>query len=116
MYPSGLYGTITHELHQEVSPVDFHSQKKSNLVFSFAYCVEGCTSNYKRAIAWVVSFLFDVAINWSDKTQPVYVAHYTDPEVRTFYLATKMVQWPQHMIQNLVLQIYDTPTPIFEDI
>ena len=115
MYPAGLYDTITHDLHQEVSQVDFYSQKIFNGLVSFAYVGEGRTPNYKRSIAYVIP-LFYVAINWADKTQPAYVSHYTDSEVRTFYIATKMIKWPQPILQNLGFQFSDIPTPICEDI
>ena len=36
MYPSGLDGTTTHDLRQEVSPGDFHYQKIPNGLVDFA--------------------------------------------------------------------------------
>ena len=49
------------------------------------------------------------------KTQPASAAHSTDSKVRTFYLATKMVQWLWTILQNLGFQVSDAPTPIYED-
>ena len=93
MYPAGLYGTTTHELHQEVYPGDFDSQTISNGIVDFIYGGEGRDPNEKRSIACVILCIFDVAVHWLYKNQPASAAHYTESEVHTFYLATKMVQW-----------------------
>ena len=103
MYPAGLYGTTTHDLHQEVSPGYFHPQKISNSLVAFSYGVEGRAPNEKRAVACGILFLFGVAVHCSDKTQPASSDHSTDYEVRTFYLDTKMVQFLQHIFKYLVL-------------
>ena len=42
MYPTVLYGTTTHELHQEVALGDFHSQKISNCLLFLADGGEVC--------------------------------------------------------------------------
>ena len=113
MYPSGLYGTTTHELHQEVTSGNFHSHNISNFFVSFVDGGEDRASNDKSVIACVILCIFGVSIHCSAKTQPASAAHSTDSEVRTFYLATKMVQWLQPIQQNLDFQVSYAPTPIY---
>ena len=45
MYPTGLVGTATHDLHQEVFPDESHFQKISNGLVPFLYGVEVCALN-----------------------------------------------------------------------
>ena len=116
MYPAGLDFTATHDLCQEVSPDNFHSQKISNGLIYFSYLGEDHSPKYKRSVACAIHCIFGVAIHWSDKTQPASAAHSTDSYVRTFYLSTKIVQWIWTILQNLGNQISDAPTPTYEDI
>ena len=78
IYPDGLDGNTTHELCQEVSPGDFHSQNIYNDLVDFADWGEGRAHNEKLAIACIVLCIFGVDVNWSVKTPPSSEAQYTD--------------------------------------
>ena len=93
IYLSGIEGTTTNEIRQEVSPGDLHTQKIPNGIVAFAEDGEDHAYNKKFAISCIILCIFLVAINCSDKTQPASAAYSTDSEVFTFYLATKMFQW-----------------------
>ena len=58
MYPSGLDGTNTHDLRQEVPTGDFHYQKIPNGLVDFADGGYGRAPNDKRAIACIVLYIF----------------------------------------------------------
>ena len=68
MYPSGLYGTTTHDLHQEVSPGDFHSQNISNGLVDFANGGEFRTPNYKQSISCIILYLLVFLLTGQPKT------------------------------------------------
>ena len=91
MYPDGLDGNITHNLHQEVSPSNFHSQNISNGLVTFADGGEGRSPDDKRVIACFILCIFDVAVYWWTKNQPESADKSTHSEVRNFYLATKII-------------------------
>ena len=92
MYPYVIYGTTTHELHQDIYPGEFHFKNIRNTLVDFSGGGEGCTLNNKRDVAFIILCIFGIAIHWSAKNQPDSTAHSIYPEVRTFYLATIMVQ------------------------
>ena len=75
VYPSGLDITTTHELSQEVSPVNFYSQNIFNDLVSFTDGGEGLAYNYRCAISCVIICIFSA--HWYAKTQPDYVNHST---------------------------------------
>ena len=115
MYHSGIDRNKTHELHQEVSPGNFHSQNLSNGLISFADHVEGYTSNNKCIIECVILCIFRIAVHWLAKTQPDSASHSTYYKVLILYLAKKMVQWIWPILQNLGLLVFDDPTNIYKD-
>ena len=75
MYPTGLDGTTTHDLCQEVSPGNFQSQKISSDLVDLVDGGEGLPPNYKCTISGVIFCLFGVSIHCSEQTQPAYAAH-----------------------------------------
>ena len=68
IYPAVLDGATTHDLRQEVSPGDFHSQKISNGLVAFEYGVEGRDPNDKHAISRVI--LYILALLFIGQTKP----------------------------------------------
>ena len=78
MYPSGIDGTNTHDIHQDIYPGELHYQKISNGLVDFVDGGEGCGPNGKKTMAFGILFIFGVAVHWSAKTQPESAAHYTD--------------------------------------
>ena len=60
------------------------------------------------------SAFFGIAVHWSAKTQPAFVAHSTDSQVRTFYLAKEKVQWLRPILQNLGFQVSNYQNTIYD--
>ena len=50
------------------------------------------------------------------KNQPSSTAHFTDSKVCNFYLSKAMFQCLQPILQKLIFQVSDDPTPICEEI
>ena len=115
MYPTGLVGTATHDLHQEVFPDEYHFQKISNGLVPFLYGVEVCALNQKPAIACFILCIFIIDVHWLAKNQPVSVAHSTYYKVLTLYFATRMVQRLRPILKNLGFQVSDAPTLVYTD-
>ena len=73
MYPYGLARTTTHELHQQLYPGDFHSQKIYNGLVAFSDGGEGRNPNKKCTIACVILCLFGISVHWPEKiNQPLH--------------------------------------------
>ena len=115
MYPTWLDVTTTHDLRQEVSPGNFHSQKISNGLVFFADIREGHSPNEKFAINGVTLYIFGFAVHWSFKNKPASAYNSIESNVHTLHLATKMVQCIQPILHNLGFQVLDAPTPLYED-
>ena len=72
MYPSGIDGTTTHEVYQQIFPGKLHSQNISHGLDAFNKCPIPCA----------ILCLFDVSVHWSSKTQPASTASF--PQTQNF--------------------------------
>ena len=63
IYPASIDVTTTHELRQEVSPGDFHSQKISNGLVDFLDCGLGLAPNENFAMCCGILCMFGVVVH-----------------------------------------------------
>ena len=80
IYTSGLDCTTIHELCQEFSPYNFHSENKSNELVDLADGGEVHSPNDKKTIACVVPFIYGVPAHWSYRPQTASAYHPIDSE------------------------------------
>jgi len=114
MYPRGVQIHGDHKLSHGFSIDDVDDATITNHLAAFADGGEGRSLNDRRSIACVILALLGVAIHWKGVTQPAVSAHSTDSEVRTFYVATKLVQNIRPILKHLGIKI-TAATKIYED-
>ena len=106
-------GTHTLKHHFSIDPLD--EATITNNLADFADGGEGRSACDRRSIACVImTLLLGVAIHWKAVTQPGASAHSTDSEVRTFFVATKMIQNARPVLKQMGVKI-TAPTKIYED-